>query len=156
MSRRITDEEVNQIVGKLNSNCTAVILICLETAMRTREIATLNRDTDIDFENKRADLRNPKFRKPQSVYLSDKAIELIKNIEPLENGNLLPTNQVTVSEAFMRAAKSLGINNISFFDIRREAIHRLSKIMTLEELAETTGNEVGEYKNDYHLRKYYE
>lgn len=156
MNRRITDKEINQIVEKLNDNCAAIVLICLEAAMRTREIATLNRDTDIDFENKRARLRNPKFRKPQSVYLSDKAIELIKNITPLENGDLLPTNESTVAEAFRRATKSLGINDISFLDIRREAIHRLSRIMTLEELAETTGYEVGEYKNDYHLRKYYE
>lgn len=30
--------------------------------MRTREIATLNRDADIDFENKRVNIRNSKFR----------------------------------------------------------------------------------------------
>lgn len=34
---------------------------CRETAMRTREIATLNRDADIDFENKRVNIRNSKF-----------------------------------------------------------------------------------------------
>lgn len=156
MNRRITDKEINQIVGKLSDNCAAIVLICLETAMRTREIATLNRNTDIDFENKRANLRNPKSGNPQSVYLSDKAIELIKNITPLTNGDLLSINEEDVIKEFSCSTKSLGINDISFLDIRREAIHRLSKIMTFEELAETTGYEVGEYKNDYHLRKYYE
>lgn len=156
MNRRITDKEINQIVEKLSDNCAAIVLICLETAMRTREIATLNRDTDIDFENKRANLRNPKSGNPQSVYLSDKAIELIKNITPLTNGDLLSINEEDVIKEFSYATKSLGINDIAFTDIRHEAIRRLSKIMPIEELGQTIGHRVGPYQNDQHLRKHYE
>lgn len=156
MTRRITDKEINQIIEKMKPEYSTIVLLSLETAMRTSEITTLNPATDVDFENKRANLRNPKYGKPQSVYLSDKAINLIKSIEPLENGELFSINQDGMFDAFNRAAKSLGINDISFTDIRHEAIYRLSKIMPIEELAQTIGHKVGLGQNDQHLRKYYE
>jgi len=156
MRRRITDKEINQIIEKMKPEYSTIVLLSLETAMRTNEIATLNPSTDVDFENKRANLRNPKYGKPQSVYLSDKAIDLIKSITPLENGELFSINEEYMLSAFSHAIKSLGISDISFLDVRYEAIHRLSKIMPIEELAQTIGHEVGPCQNDQHLRKYYE
>lgn len=156
MTRRITDKEITQIVEKMKPEYATIALLSLETAMRTSEISTLNPCIDIDFENKRANLRNPKYGKPQSVYLSDKAIDLIKSINPLESGELFSINEENMLSSFSHAAKSLGINDISFTDIRHEAIYRLSKIMPIEELAQTIGHKVGLGQNDQHLRKYYE
>lgn len=156
MHRRITDKEINQIVGKMKDDYAKIVLFSLETAMRTSEIATLNPSTDVDFEHKKANLRNPKYGKPQSVYLSDNAIDLIKSINPLENGELFSINEENMLSSFNRATKSLGINDISFTDIRHEAICRLSKIMPIEELGQTIGHKVGVGQNDQHLRKYYE
>ncbi len=156
MHRRITDKEINQIVGKMKDDYAKIVLLSLETAMRTSEIASLNPSTDVDFENKRANLRNPKSGNPQSVYLSNKSIDLIKSITPLENGKLFSINEESMLDIFNHATKSLGINDISFTDIRLEAICRLSKIMPIEELGQTIGRKVGPYQNDQHLRKYYE
>lgn len=100
----------------------------------TRRVAEITRleGKDLDKANRRIvvrDMKNPGEKKGNDVTttLTPEALRLIE-LQPETQGIIWPYNEESISTAFTRACKILGIANLHFHDLRHEGISRLFEL----------------------------
>lgn len=100
-----------------------IVVFAIETAMRRSEILGL-RWEHIDFANSRAYLPITKNGSPRWVSLSDKArYQLIK--APKDTDAPFAVTEVAFRQAWDRLRLRAGISDLTFHDLRHEAISRM-------------------------------
>ena len=150
--RRVSGEEVARLVGVLDGEMLALAMLALETAMRMREIYTLDAE-QIDVAQRTVFLDKTKNGDKRQVPLSSTALAVLADMP--KAGRLFPAlfdgdfsklalrrTTSRYSVAFGRAAKTIGADDIHFHDLRHEATSRFFERTTLSEfeIAKITGH----------------
>ncbi len=99
-----------------------MITLAIETCMRRGEILQLEW-VHIDFERGKALLPNTKNGRSRWVPLSHKMIPLFKTL-PREHERIFPITDVAVRQAWDRLRRRAGITDLTFHDLRHEAVSR--------------------------------
>lgn len=152
-TRRISVEETQRLLDKLgyrkeetpatkSARIGAMFVFALETAMRAGEIGNLAW-TAVDLKKRYAHLPITKTEVARDVPLSARALEVIKQMEPLKKefgGKVFGVDEDTRAVLFGKAKKAALLSDLHFHDTRREALTRLSKIFNVMELAKISGH----------------
>lgn len=133
-------------------------LFAIETALRAGEICNLkeygvldNRTFKcIDLDANYIKVLDSKNGESRDVPLSPRAVELLKKLQPFDDGPVFKLVDRNLSKNFGNAVKRAGIVDLVFHDSRHEATTRLAKKLSVLELAKTTG-----HKNINELLTYY-
>lgn len=121
--------------------------LALETAMRAGEIRGL-RGRDIDLKKRVATLPETKTGQRRQVPLSNGAVEILASLDPERP---FPLSADTLASTFRRVRRKAGLEGeFTFHDSRASAITRLSKRLSIYDLARMTG-----HKNLGQLADYY-
>jgi integrase len=99
-----------------------IINIAVETAMRRSEILGLKWE-NVDWERQRTLLPLTKNGRSRWVPLSAKAIEYLK-AAPRSSELVFPITDIAFRQAWDRLRKRAGLNDLTFHDLRHEAISR--------------------------------
>ena len=141
--RRISPHEFGQITGAVWRGSQRRLIpkmfeLAIETGMRLGEICALEWQHVYKTENF-IHISKSKNGDERDVPLSARAVGILDEVP---NGNLLvfPVNKEAVGAQFRRKLKELGIVNLHFHDTRHEAASRLSKLLTVLELAAVLGH----------------
>ena len=127
-----------------------LIRLALETAMRRSELLGL-RWEHVDLGRRTIFLQLTKNGTSRTVPLSTHAIQILAEIPRNIDGRVFPVTHEVVSQAFNRARKQAGVNDIRFHDLRHMAITRLAeKLPNLIELSAVSG-----HKSLAMLKRYY-
>jgi len=127
-----------------------LVRLALETAMRRSELLGL-RWEHIDLERRTIFLQLTKNGTSRTVPLSTHAIQILTEIPRMIDGQVFPITHEVVSQAFNRARKQAGVEDIRFHDLRHMAITRLAeKLPNLIELSAVSG-----HKSLAMLKRYY-
>lgn len=146
--RRITDEEVASIKGQINGQAIPladIIDFALATAMRVGEICRITW-ADLDQRRKMQIVRNRKDPKrkmgnDQDIPLLGNALEIIKRQPRTADARVFPWHPYSVGNAFTLASKLARLKNITFHDLRHEAITRLfEQGYAIDEVALVSGH----------------
>lgn len=147
---KLWDENQRQLIPM-----TILVQFALVSAMRLGEICRI-RIEDVDFERKTVLIKQRKDPKrkasnDQVVPLVGNALAMIqKQIEQRTIGRIFPYNSRSVSTAFTRACKSLGIEDLRFHDLRHAATVQLFRMgLDIPRVAMITG-----HKSWENLRRY--
>ena len=132
--------------------------VSLETAMRLGEITAL-KWSDLDRKEQtivvknRKDPRN-KIGNDHTIPLTDRAMIIIENM-PREEGEerIFPYNSRSISAAWQRTAKKLGITDLRYHDLRAESATRLFMAgYDIVSVAKITGHKDLNTLNNIYLR----
>lgn len=150
--RLISDKEIERVTLALgyqegqpvalpSQRVAVAFLLAIETAMRSGEILGLTSYT-VDFTKRVAHLPLTKNGGARDVPLSTRAIELLKMLPPVEEGQPLFALSAASRDALFRKAvkEKAGIADLTFHDTRHEAITRLAKKLQPLDLARMTGH----------------
>ncbi len=169
--RRPTQEELDQLVGHLNSNDRQIIPVgdiiqfAVATAMRQEEICRVTwKDVDVrtrmlmirdrkDPRHKRGnDQRIPLFA--ATGYDAWAILEEQRARRSNADERIFPFNGRSAGTAFRRACSDLGIEDLHFHDLRHEGTSRLFEAgFTIEQVALVTGHKDWKMLRRYtHLR----
>lgn len=130
--RRPTDEELLRLKEYLGMRSRIpindIIDFAIHSGMRRGEICSI-KWADIDEEKKTVIIRNrkhptKKFSNDQVVPLLNDAFEIAMR-QPRTEEKIFPVKVHTVSTAFIRACKAIGIHDLRFHDLRHHALSRL-------------------------------
>ena len=155
-SRTLEDGELTRLMealkpaGRKSIWMAPLVQLAIETAMRRGELLSL-RWEHIDIAHRTAHIELTKNGEARTVPLSTKAIETLLKLPRSIDGRVFPVTHEVVSQAFNRARKCAGIENIRFHDLRRTAITRLAeKLPNVVELSAVSG-----HKSLAMLKRYY-
>lgn len=134
--RRPTERELERIGlalgdGPVSSRVRLAMWFAVETAMRAGEIASIGPG---DVRGRAVYLDETKNGQPRVVPLSKRAIEILD-----EAGGKFPSS-MQISQRFANACKRAGVEDLTFHDLRREALSRLSKKVDVMQLAKISGH----------------
>lgn len=156
-ARRPTQAELDAIINHLECNprqvipCGRMVKFAVATTMRLDEITRIAW-TDLDQANRlivvrdRKDPRRKSGNDQRVPLLSLTGYDAMLLIEEQASatgrkGRIFPYNGRSISTAFRRACKDLGIKNLRFHDLRHEGTSRLFEAgLTLPEVALVTGH----------------
>jgi integrase len=137
-------------VGRKSIWMLPLVRLALETAMRRSELLGL-RWEHVDIEKRTIFLQLTKNGTSRTVPLSTHAIQILTEIPRMIDGQVFPITHEVVSQAFNRARKQAGVEDIRFHDLRHMAITRLAeKLPNLIELSAVSG-----HKSLAMLKRYY-
>jgi integrase len=100
-----------------------VVVLAIETAMRRGEILGL-RWEHIDLDQRTAFLPMTKNGRSRQVPLSEAAIDQLTTA-PRDTGRPFPVTEVAMRQAWDRLRVRAGIDDLTFHDLRHEAISRM-------------------------------
>ena len=155
-SRRLAADEQSRLLAHFASRdaraqipMVDIMLFALATTRRQAEICSL-RWADVDMEKGVAwldDVKHPRHKKGnrRKFRMLAEAVEIIKR-QPKAAGEaaalVFPFNSKSISAAFTRACKLLGIEDLDFHDLRHEATSRLfERGYSIQEVAQFTLHE---------------
>lgn len=131
--RRLIGDEAKRLLAECESSKNTWLLpavhLAIETAMRQGELLQLAW-TDVDFKRRLVLLRDPKKIKngePRAVPLSSAALEVLHSLPRSISGKIIATNRTTLYKAFERACERAEIEDLTFHDLRHEALSRLAE-----------------------------
>jgi integrase len=137
-------------VGRKSIWMLPLVRLARETAMRRSELLGL-RWEHVDIEKRTIFLQLTKNGTSRTVPLSTHAIQILTEIPRMIDGRVFPITHEVVSQAFNRARKQAGVEDIRFHDLRHMAITRLAeKLPNLIELSAVSG-----HKSLAMLKRYY-
>ena len=137
-------------VGRKSIWMLPLVRLALETAMRRSELLGL-RWEHVDIERRTVFLQLTKNGGSRTVPLSSEAIRILQSVPRRIDGQVFPITHEVVSQAFNRARKQAGVEDIRFHDLRHMAITRLAeKLPNLIELSAVSG-----HKSLAMLKRYY-
>lgn len=114
-------------------------LLSLETAMRSGELLSLEHD-QVDVKAKAARLDETKNGDRRAVPLSTRAIALFKSLRGLDESRVF-TITGALRDVYFRQAKTIAqVEGATFHDARATALTRLSKKLSILELARMVGH----------------
>ena len=132
-TRRLVGDEaerlIEQCVSSRNLWLLPAVQLAIETSMRQGELLSLEWG-NIDYKHKLALLLDPlkiKNGESRAVPLSTKAIAVLKGLPISTTGFVLPVQRMTLFHAFKAACARAGIKDLTFHDLRHEAISRLAE-----------------------------
>lgn len=123
--RRLEAGEEGRLLEKCVFPLDKIVLFALETAMRREEIATLDWSR-VDLQKRAALLPKTKNGDARSVPLSPAALKILETM-PGEHAGLVfgALTGPMITRRMIRACKNAGIADLTFHDLRHEAISRL-------------------------------
>ena len=138
--RRFEDDELARIIEETGSTeLQTILLLAVETGMRRGELCALRW---VDYKPAVPALKIPtsKNGSPRVVPLSPRAVELIEAL-PRGGERLFDIEPDSITRAFRRACKRLGIADLRFHDTRHEATSQLFEDgLEVMEVASITGH----------------
>ena len=145
-SRRLESGEEEKLLSA-SGELKRLIILALETGMRRGEILNIKK-SHIDFVRQTLLIPLTKTDTPRTIPLSSRAIEVIRaqlrgsqNVIPIEETTLFSYKPDSVTRAFIRLCKRLGLKNLRFHDLRHEATSRFfEKGLNPVEVATITGH----------------
>jgi integrase len=115
-------------------------MLALETAMRMGELLALQWE-HVHLEQRWIRLVDSKNGEGRNVPLSAKAVELLTVLKgEKDRGPVFTVSPGVASTLFRKACRAAGVSGIRFHDLRHEATTRLSKKLSVLELAAVTGH----------------
>jgi integrase len=136
-TRIASQEEIDKLLAQASPAMARAITFALETGMRAGEIAALR-----EVRGSVAFLLDTKNGEARAVPLSSRAIEVWQDGIPLSAGS--------ISGLFARLCEDVGIEGLTFHDLRATAITRLAQKLDVLQLAKMIG-----HKNPKMLMVYY-
>jgi len=146
--RRVSDDEAERIClalgwaggAPVNASQRVAIMfrVAIETAMRSGELVALTWDR-LDLEAQVATLEMTKNGTRRKVPLSREAVRLL-SLLPGRKGSVFGLNDANRDKLFRDGLLRTGIADLRFHDSRHEAVWRLSKKLTMMDLARVTGH----------------
>ena len=132
-TRRLEGDEakrlIEQCAASRNPWLLPAVQLAIETSMRQGELLSLEW-VNIDFKRKLALLLDPlkiKNGEARAVPLSSKAVAVLKSLPKSTCGLVLPVQRMTLFHVFKAACARAKITNLTFHDLRHEAISRLAE-----------------------------
>jgi integrase len=131
----------------------SAIGLAIETAARRGELHRL-RWEDIDFNKSTALLLDTKNGEDREIPLSDKAVDILKNLPRNMNSSIFNVRADSISQAFRRICKRIEIDDLWFHDLRHEATSRLFEMgLDIMEVSSITGHkDLRMLRNYTHLK----
>jgi integrase len=127
-----------------------LVQLALETAMRRSELLGLSWE-HVDLGRRTIFLQLTKNGVSRTVPLSTHAVQILTQMPRNLDGRVFPVTHEVVSQAFNRARKQAGVEDIRFHDLRHMAITKLAeKLPNLIELSAVSG-----HKSLAMLKRYY-
>ncbi len=155
-NRILNDSELNALLNALEPTgrksiwMVPLVKLALETGMRRGELLGLHWN-EINFNTRTAFIPLTKNGESRTVPLSTEAIRILQSIPRSIDGIVFPITHEVVSQAFNRARKRAGVEDIHFHDLRHMAITRMAeKLPNLIELSAVSG-----HKSLAMLKRYY-
>lgn len=140
-NRRLEDDEETRLLealgGSSNKWLRPLAELAIETAMRQSELLKIEWK---DVKTFGIHLKETKNGKPRDVPLSPKARTLLDSMPRSIGGSVFPTTQSAVVQAWSRACKRAGIEDLHFHDLRHEATSRLAQKLPMQDLMKVTGH----------------
>lgn len=143
--RRLSEAERQQLLEKCikskNAWLRGAVELALETAMRQGEILGL-RWENVDLKAGIALLPQTKNGEARAVPLTHAALDTLKALPRSINGLVFPLGRMTLYKAFSRATRRAGIEDLTFHDLRHEALSTLAELGELNvlEIAAVSGH----------------
>jgi integrase len=132
-TRRLVGKEeellIKECTASRNQWLLPAVQLAIETAMRQGEILSLEK-RNIDYKRKLALLLDPgkiKNGEARAVPLTSKAIAILKELPKTKEIVAFPVQRITLFHAFSAACKRAKIKDLTFHDLRHEAISRLAE-----------------------------
>ena len=118
-----------------------IVRLALKTAMRQGELVGM-RWENVDLSRRIAHLPDTKNGEARTVPLSSTAIQTLRALPRSLHGQVFPgLTTEAVKQAFARAVRREGIDNLRFHDLRHEATSRLfERGLNIMEVASITGH----------------
>lgn len=139
-TRRVSGDELDAICSATGSpELGALARLAVETAMRRGELCGL-RWEHIDLQARTAHLPHTKNGHTRDVPLSTHAVTILRDLPRRIDGAVFGMRPDSVSQAFNRAVKRAGLEDLHFHDLRHEATSRLAEVFQAHELAKITGH----------------
>lgn len=140
-NRRLSDTELKKLLYALKETheIEAIVLLAIETGMRRSELLSM-KWANVDTVNRFVVLPDTKNGEARSVPLSNYAVTLLTKL-PRTEDTVFSTKPDSVSQAFQRACKRVGIVDLRFHDLRHEATSRFfEKGLNTMEVSSITGH----------------
>jgi integrase len=117
------------------------IVLALETGMRRGELLSL-KWCDVDLEQRLATLQITKTGRPRTIPLTQRATAMISSLKGRDPDRVLPATPNALRLAWQRLTKRSEIENLTFHDLRHEAVSRLfEKGLSIPEVALISGHQ---------------
>ncbi len=125
--RRLLEGEESRLLEACRSTSAelaAIVSFAIETAMRQGEILGMEW-SGVDLKRQTVTLEETKNGEKRVVPLSDRAVEILKELPRRLDGRVWSYRLEGVRTSFPRAVKKAGIVGLTFHDLRHEATSRL-------------------------------
>lgn len=153
--RRLVGDEEQRLLAQLKASgayFAPLAELALESAMRQAELLSLTAE-DVSLEHRIANVRDPNDGKTRTVPLSPRAVQIIGSLPKPRSlvAPLFPLSRDSVIRAFRKACDHAGIRDLSFHDLRHEAIARICARLPMQRAMRVVG-----YKTPAMLMRYYD
>lgn len=152
--RRLEDGEYDRLIDALCETPTVqkIVVLAVETAMRRGELVKIQWE-HIDWKSRTLHIPETKTGVPRDAPLSERALAVFDSMKS-SSGRVFEIQADSVSQAFERACKRVGIEGLRFHDLRHEATSRFfEKGLNTMEVATITGHKTPSQLARYtHLR----
>ena len=119
----------------------SLVSFAIETGMRQGEIAPMRWD-HINWQCQTLKIPETKTDTPRTIPLSKKALEALRELPRCLDGVVWGLQPHSISQAFRRACRRVGIENLHFHDLRHEATSRFfEKGLNTMEVSSITGHQ---------------
>ncbi len=153
--RRLVKDELDYLLQALDETIEVktIVQLAIESGMRRSELLSIEWN-NVDIENRFILLPDTKNGDSRAVPLSSRALMTLEGIDRHPSGKVFLTRPDSVSQAFNRACKRAGLENLRFHDLRHEATSRLFEkgLNTMEVSAITGHKTLGMLKRYTHLK----
>ena len=141
-SRRISPQEESDLLDALRftSDVQSIVSLAIETGMRRSELINM-RWSDIEMKSRTLHIPQTKTDSPRTIPLSSRAIKVLHTLQRNISEKVFEITSDSVSQAFKRACKRAGIDNLRFHDCRHEAVTRFFEMgLNVMEVAAISGH----------------
>ena len=153
-TRRLKADEEARLLKAAPKGFAPLIRFALATAMRRGEIADL-RWEHVDLKRRVAFLPHTKNEEARSVPLAPDALKVLQSLPRAKEGKVFGVKSNTISQNMIKACNRAGVGDLTFHDLRHEAISRLFEDTDLDsmEIRQISGHKTLQMLARYtHLR----
>lgn len=141
--RRLSPEEEFRLLAALKANPVvhSLVVFATETGMRRGELASM-RWEHLDQNGRTLKIPETKTDIPRVIPLSPRALEALRELPRRLDGQVWGLRPDSITQAFDRACKRAGIEDLRFHDLRHEATSRFfEKGFNTMEVSSITGHQ---------------
>jgi integrase len=138
--RRLEPGELECLLEELSEPMRSLVTFAIETAMRRGELVAI-RGEHVDMDRRTLRIPVTKTATPRTIPLSQRALEILSERLAADPGRPFPITARSATQAFTRACRRAGLEDLHFHDLRHEATSRLcEKGLSVMEVALVTGH----------------